>query len=53
MGVDGCFNPLDPTGAYAVSATFSMGTSAYAGWDWYFIPISFNFKEGKFNKINP
>ena len=53
VGIDGCFNPFEPTGAYAVSATFSTSESLYAGWDWYFSPISFNFKEWKFNKINP
>ena len=51
VGIDGCFNPYNPTGAWATSLTFSAGGSAYGGWDWYFDPISFNYKEWKFNTI--
>ena len=51
MGVDGCFNPLDPSGTSAASITFSTSPDVYAGVDWYIMPISYNYKEGKFNQI--
>ena len=51
IGVDGCFNPFDPTGASATSITFFAGISAYGGGDLYLHPISFNYKKWRFNKI--
>ena len=42
IGFDGCFNPFNPSGAFATSITFSTSASLYDGWDWYFDPISFS-----------
>ena len=48
VGADLCFNPFDPENSpHAVSMTFSSGGSAYAGFDWYLEPLSFNFKTGE------
>ena len=44
IGFDGCFNPFNPSGAFATSITFSTSASLYDGWDWYFDPISFNYE---------
>jgi hypothetical protein len=27
------------------------GGSIYGGWDWYYYPVSFNYKEWRFNEI--
>ena len=40
---------IDINGTAATSITFTSGASAYAGLDYYFEPISFNFKKWRFN----
>ena len=50
IGFDGCFNPFNPSGAFATSITFSTSASLYDGWDWYFDPISFNYERWEFYK---
>ncbi len=48
VGVDACANPFNLQGPSATSITFSGTGSVYWGIDWYFDPITFNFKEGRF-----
>ena len=51
IGGEYCFNPLDSSGPTAASITFSASKGIYGAADWYFEPISYNYKEGKFNQI--
>ena len=50
-GIDVCGSPGKPSRASATSITFSNGPSLYVGIDYYYDPISYNYKTGKFNKL--